>query len=170
MRELREISAELAGLLVDVIITVGKTDFQVSSKVLSLASSVFKALFGRNFVEGQFDIDNARLIELHDDDLEALDIMCCLLHHEPAPPSPIGIEHLEKMAIIVDKYDCVRAMHYWAKFEIMAVRRSLAACFGRLTFRRSSLFQQPDKVHGVAPAVRIFRRISSLIQGPFFES
>ena len=134
-----KISAELAALSVenhrmadltvidpdgDVIITVGKTGFQVSSKVLGLASPVFKALFGPSFAEGQFVIDNARLIELHDDDPEALDIMCCLLHHEPAPPSPFGIERLEKMAIIVDKYDCVRAMHYWAKLEIMAVRRS----------------------------------------------
>ena len=125
-----KISAELAAMSVenhrmvdltvidpdsDIIITVGKTGFQVSSKVLSLASPVFKALFAPSFAEGQFVIDNARLI---DDDPETLDIMCCLFHHEPAPPSPIGIERLEKMAIIV------RAMHYWAKLEIMAVRQN----------------------------------------------
>lgn len=134
----RHNSAKLAALLIeyhhmakldiidpdgDVIIAIGKSGFQVSSKVLSLASPVFKALFGPNFAEGQFVIDNARLIELHDDDPEALGIMCRLLHHQPVPPSPNSIEVLEKMAIIVDKYNCARAMLYWAKLEIMAVRQ-----------------------------------------------
>ena len=151
-----------------VIITVGKPGFQVSSKVLSLAPPVFKALFGPKFAEGQFVIDNARLIELQDDDPETLDIMCRLFHHEPAPPSPIGIERLEKMAIIADKFDCVRAMHYWAKLEIMAVRQNTKEpcrlLWPALRLRRSSIFQQPDQFSGVAPTVRTFRRISSLIQ------
>ena len=110
----------------DAIITIGKTGFQVSSKALSLASPVFKTLFGPNFAEGQFLTNNinARLVELHDDDPETLAIMCTLIHHGPVPTSPIGIEKLENVAVVVDKYDCVQAMRCWAKLEIMAVRQN----------------------------------------------
>lgn len=57
--------------------------FQVSSKHLKLASSVFKAMLSRNFREGII-LQNASTgeIELHDDNPEALTILLSIIHHQ----------------------------------------------------------------------------------------
>ena len=89
----------------DVILICGETEFQVSSKVLSLASPVFKALFSPNFAEGQPTSSKAIHIQLHDDDAESLRFMCAILHHKCASANGIGLERLEKLAVVTDKYD-----------------------------------------------------------------
>ncbi len=45
-----------------------------------------------------------------------------ILHHKSIPTDPIGINRLGKLAIMVDKYDCVRAMHYRANCKILAMK------------------------------------------------
>lgn len=89
----------------DIILICGETEFQVSSKVLSLASPVFKALFGPNFAEGQPSPSKASRIQLHDDDAESMRFMCAVLHHKCASANGIGLERLERLAVITDKYD-----------------------------------------------------------------
>ncbi|CAD6572004.1 MAG: hypothetical protein ASARMPREDX12_004854 [Alectoria sarmentosa] len=102
----------------DVILVCGKTEIQVSSKVLSLASPVFKALFSPNFAEGQPTSSQVSRIRLHDDDVESMRFMCAVLHHKCASANGIGLERLERLAVVTDKYGCVRAMYYWARCEI----------------------------------------------------
>lgn len=102
----------------DVILICGKTEFQVSSKVLSLASPVFKALFSPSFAEGQPTSSKASRIQLHDDDAESMLFMCAVLHHKCAFSKGIGLERLERLAVVTDKYDCVCAMCYWGRCEI----------------------------------------------------
>lgn len=62
----------------DVLFVLGDFEFRVSSKALSLASPVFKAMFGPNFAEGQGLAlgKGIRRIEMHDDDPEAMNILC----------------------------------------------------------------------------------------------
>jgi hypothetical protein len=90
----------------------------VSSKVLSLASPVFKAMLSGRFKEG---IDLAEgiastkpyTLNLPDDDAEATIILCKILHFNinnvPEKPTPVC---LEKLAFLCDKYQCISAMKY----------------------------------------------------------
>lgn len=89
----------------DVILICGEDEFQVSSKVLSLASPVFKALFSPRFAEGQPTSSKAARIQLRDDDVESMRFMCAVLHHKCAPVNGIGLERLERLAVVTDKYD-----------------------------------------------------------------
>lgn len=94
----------------DVIFICGETELQVSSKVLSLASPVFKALFSPNFAEGQPTSSKTIHIHLHDD-VESLRFLCAILHHKCTSANGIGLERLEKLAVVTDKYDvCFRAV------------------------------------------------------------
>lgn len=124
-----DISSALASLLVeihdmanvnvidsegDIILICGKTEFQVSSKVLKLASPVFTALFGPSFAEGQAISSKASRIQLHDDDAESMHFMCTVLHHKCTSANSIDLEKLEKLAVVTDKYDVrllLRSLH-----------------------------------------------------------
>lgn len=89
----------------DVVLICGETEFQVSSKVLTLASPVFRALFGPSFAEGQPGSSKVSRIRLYDDDAESMRVMCAVLHHKCAGANGIGLERLERLAIVTDKYD-----------------------------------------------------------------
>ncbi|KAM0794205.1 hypothetical protein BDR22DRAFT_827139 [Usnea florida] len=102
----------------DLILVCGKTELQVSSKVLRLASLVFTALFGPSFAEGQNTSGKTSSIELHDDDEDSMHFMCTVLHHKCTSADSVDLEKLEKLAVVTDKYDCVHAMHYWARCQI----------------------------------------------------
>ena len=89
----------------DIILVCGETEFQVSSKVLMLASPVFTALFSPNFAEGQAISSKASRIQVHDDDAESMHFMCTVLHHKCTSANSISLEKLEKLAVVTDKYD-----------------------------------------------------------------
>lgn len=89
----------------DVILICGDTEFQVSSKVLSLASPVFQAFFSPRFAEGQHTSSKANRIQLFDDDAESMRFMCAVLHHKCASANGVGLERLERLAVVTDKYD-----------------------------------------------------------------
>ena len=86
------------------ILVCGETEFQVSSKVLSLASPVFSALFSPRFAEGQLTSSNPSRIELHDDDAESVRCMCAVLHQKSPCANAIGLERLERLAVLANKY------------------------------------------------------------------
>ncbi|KAI9871679.1 MAG: hypothetical protein M1830_002623 [Pleopsidium flavum] len=101
----------------DIIFVLEETELRVSSKVLSVASAVFKAMFGPHFLEGS-DLTSmsARRISLPDDNAEAMTTLCNILHHrnnkidqEPAPSA------LEQLAVLCDKYDCSKALVPWSR-------------------------------------------------------
>ena len=89
----------------DIILVCGKTELQVSSKVLKLASPVFTALFSPNFAEGQAISSKTSRIQLHDDDAESIHFMCIVLHLKCTPANNIDLEKLEKLAVVTNKYD-----------------------------------------------------------------
>jgi hypothetical protein len=102
--------------------TVGKKpesrELIVSSKVLSLASPVFKAMLSSRFKEGielaeEKASSKPYTLNLPDDNAEATTILCRILHFNmndvPEKPTPVCLEDL---AFLCDKYRCINAMKY----------------------------------------------------------
>ncbi|KAI4128276.1 MAG: hypothetical protein LQ347_004248 [Umbilicaria vellea] len=101
-----------------VILVVGVTPLQqgiqVSSHVLSLASTVFKVMFGPHFQEGQrikAIPEDKVTIPLPDDDPEAASLACRILHNkiDNTLENP-NLKLVAKLAIFGDKYDCVQSL------------------------------------------------------------
>ncbi|KAK1977610.1 hypothetical protein LZ30DRAFT_773352 [Colletotrichum cereale] len=95
---------------------VANDELRVSSKVLMLNSPVFKAMLGGKFKEATGLAKNTGFtepysVDLPDDDVEAMTILCQILHnvYVIARPKPIG---LSKLAFISDKYECTQALKY----------------------------------------------------------
>lgn len=104
----------------DVLFELGKDDttkshLLVSSKVLSLASLVFAAMFTHGFREGEnLSSSSPRLIPLPDDDPAALTLLCKILHFRTAHiPTTMEVAALANLAILCDKYDCADCVRPW---------------------------------------------------------
>lgn len=100
----------------DVYLCSDRFKLLVSSKVLSLASPVFKKLFGPHFAEGsQVSSTSPGSVSLSEDNAEALVALCQILHYqfqevEYDPP----LKFINSIAVVADKYDCVRALTQWS--------------------------------------------------------
>ena len=122
----------------DIHLNLRDRELLVSSKVLSLASPVFKELFGPHFPEGNcVEAKNPGHIGLHEDDPEATTFLCYLLHFQmdkiPDNPTP---DCLDSIAILADKYDCVRSISQWTAFKLCIAARQAEQSIsdGRLLF------------------------------------
>lgn len=86
----------------------------VSTKVLSVCSKVFAAMFGSNFTEGQqtFSFFSPLEIDLPEDDPNAMKHLCCHLHLKHILMEQSGHSRLEilRLAIVADKYGCADAL------------------------------------------------------------
>jgi len=94
----------------DIVLRLNGYDLLVSSKVLSLASPVFDAMFKPHFKEGvehHLQLGEPLIIPLPEDDLEATTLFCQITHYRfrdlPQTPSPLCLENL---AIFCNKYIC----------------------------------------------------------------
>jgi hypothetical protein len=92
----------------------GKKNLLVSSRVLSLASPVFRAMFASRFKEGLSNHsipECPHVIHLPEDDAEAFTILCNVLHFrvDEIPRQP-DLICLQNIANICDKYDCCSAL------------------------------------------------------------
>ncbi|KAE9978166.1 hypothetical protein EG327_007504 [Venturia inaequalis] len=92
----------------DVLLLIGtdnsnpELSIQVSSKVLSVASKVFRAMFSRNFRE--------------DDNPDAILTLCKVLHFDTADLATThDIAKLQGFAVVADKYDCVLACIFYGR-------------------------------------------------------
>jgi len=107
----------------DVLLLVGtgekSYELLVSSKVLSLASPVFRAMFTGHFQEAH-DLkkkrtDNQPLRkEFPDDDSDGMLLLCSLLHLAQLEPfdQPISCTVFHNLACLGEKYDCLRSLRY----------------------------------------------------------
>lgn len=101
----------------DVILVVNITELQVSSKVLSVASDVFKAMFSPHFQEGQdLNSTSPKRISLPGDDAVAMTTLCNILHlrHNSVSKTPLETE-LVDLATVCDKYNCSEAFSIWSQ-------------------------------------------------------
>ena len=112
----------------DVTLITQTQEIRVSSKVLSAASKVFSTIFQPRFREGaDLAKDGTCRVPLPEDDPKAIHQLCEVLH------DPQGEDYhyclipslLEKIAILVDKYQCTETIYYWARtvFTRMGVNR-----------------------------------------------
>ena len=105
----------------DVIVVCRKYSMRVSSKVLSLASPVFKNLLGPGFREGNFERSTTSplKLELPEDDDAAMATLLKIMHPstKPSPQDnskqgPDCYKPFEEVAILADKYFCQHVIYY----------------------------------------------------------
>ncbi|KAF1833171.1 hypothetical protein BDW02DRAFT_631490 [Decorospora gaudefroyi] len=124
--DLAELAEGLPGKTVivkygDVLLQVGQqkdaVHVLVSSKVLSLASKVFDAIFNNGFSEGQgLSSTSPREVRLPDDDPVHMTTICKLVHMQTSDiPEKLGVAELAQFAVLCDKYDCVDGVRGWSK-------------------------------------------------------
>lgn len=99
----------------DVIFLLGeaKEPIRVSSKVMSLASPVFKAMLDPRFVSKPPLFEDPPKIPLPEDDPKTMSWMCSALHHREIG-GPISRFACKKLAILCDKYMCCVALRSWS--------------------------------------------------------
>lgn len=103
----------------DVILSLSGRSVKVSSKVLSLASPVFKRMLTSPFKEGGGECSpaNPKVIDLPDDDTHAMVWICYLIH-----PIPIRLatdlpqSFVERLVLHADKWDCLESISLWTRF------------------------------------------------------
>ncbi|KAI5785499.1 hypothetical protein DFH27DRAFT_261033 [Peziza echinospora] len=104
----------------DMFLCTKATHFQVSSKVLSLASPVFAAIFrGQQIAFGTA----LRLDMTTGETPDALELVLSIIHHRGREyiPTLLAPEHLSKVAIICQKYQLADALSAWSYRWIRAI-------------------------------------------------
>lgn len=103
----------------------------VSSKHLSLASSVFGAMFKNNFRAGlELQSSGKAEVPLPEDDLEAFTVLMSIIHARGRQiPRKVPLSLLLKLAILVDKYQLLEAVSPWGDIWIAALKQSIPRRF-----------------------------------------
>jgi hypothetical protein len=93
----------------------------VSSRVLSLASTVFKAMFNGRFAEGQtLSYASPRAVSVPDDDPTLMELLCNIFHMRMSEvPDELDLKSLADFALICDKYDCREAIRFQARVWVL---------------------------------------------------
>lgn len=98
----------------DVALEFDEERLLVSSKVLSLVSPVFAAMFKPQFKEGiqcHLTSEEPSTIPLPEDDAKTFVLFCKIVHHRSDEiPQELDISSLENLAFICDKYHCKGAI------------------------------------------------------------
>ena len=84
---------------------------RVHSTFLNMASPVFRAMFGPNFLEGLTRYTADRPLRLQDDDPTAMLDLFALLHHQYSEPPPLS--RFPQLVIVADKYQCMAVVKPW---------------------------------------------------------
>jgi hypothetical protein len=104
-------SVDLGG---DANLLVGPKGSQVRIRVckalLCFASKYFNALFSSKFSEGGL-AEQGQDVMLGEDEPDAVVNLCKILHMKYTWPTPMNPKELLHLAIVADKYDCVKAIH-----------------------------------------------------------
>lgn len=98
----------------DVLVEAGSKRILVSSKILSMASSVFDAMLNSRFAEGVATRSAADPLNLPvpEDDPEALEVLLHVLYFSCKRTYPeLDIDTQLNVARLTDKYDCCTTVH-----------------------------------------------------------
>lgn len=154
----------------DVILGVSCPDGQkrllVSSKVQTLASPVFAAMFKSHFKEGlsSYPTSTKPPIPLPDDDAEAFIVLCNAIHYRTDDvPKKLTSTCLENLAIICDKYNCTSALAPWSAMWFQAKIDSFDAKDLHKLFFAAYILDSPDAFS------RISWEILFIQVGPFLN-
>ena len=97
----------------DANLLVGPNGCQVRIRVckalLCFASKYFNALFSGNFSESVFE-GQGQDVPLEEDEPDAVVNLCKILHMKYTWPASMTPKELLHLAIVADKYDCVKAL------------------------------------------------------------
>ncbi|KAL2222526.1 hypothetical protein M432DRAFT_6682 [Thermoascus aurantiacus ATCC 26904] len=91
---------------------------RVSSKILSIASPVFQAMFSPHFREGselrsRQDPSSTVEVPLPEDEFLGMWYLCHVLHHrDPWQDREVGYAAIESMARMSHKYDCTHVLQH----------------------------------------------------------
>jgi hypothetical protein len=101
----------------DIILLVGpeKIKLRVHSLFLKAASKPFSALLGPDWMEGNKMLDRDGPVEilLPEDDADALNLLCAILHHQNKDISQtLSAGDVLGVAVMADKYDCLDALKF----------------------------------------------------------
>ncbi|KAL9091272.1 MAG: hypothetical protein Q9165_004906 [Trypethelium subeluteriae] len=122
----------------DVILLVGQgaaqKNLRVHSVALKMASKVFAAMFGPRFAEGQsLSSANPKMVPLPEDDLEALTILCHIIHlrndvlNNMERPGPALIH--ESRLWLLSNPDFYNPLHYVQVLYVQQPMVTLQAIF-----------------------------------------
>ncbi|KAJ9615083.1 hypothetical protein H2200_001157 [Cladophialophora chaetospira] len=105
---------------------------RVSSKLMTMCSSFFKAMLTGRFREGQIALSatDPPTIDLPEDDPDAVLALCQVLHYKEESYEAQSFPHILKVALLSDKYDCGRAVKPWFSHQLLEKRRSGEALSG----------------------------------------
>ncbi|KAF4993083.1 hypothetical protein FGRMN_6698 [Fusarium graminum] len=132
-----------------------QVEFRVSSRHLSLASPVFRAMLESKFKESQPNDQGLYEIQATEWDAEALVILLDIIHgHHRDVPKRVSVETLSHIAIIVDYYGCHEIMElvftawmtYRGDFEGFVKEDPLRWLFISWVFRQELLFTVATKM------------------------
>lgn len=101
----------------DVILLLGNGSVGVraSSRVLSLASPVFAAMLGNQWLgDKSLSTTEPATVPLPDDHIGAITRLCRVLHYQCDANEPIDFNTFENLALLCHKYDFGRAIFPWA--------------------------------------------------------
>ncbi|KAI9768640.1 MAG: hypothetical protein M1839_004000 [Geoglossum umbratile] len=105
--------------------------FRVSSRHMILASPVFKVMLRQEFKEAIVLRSTGKLeVTLEDDCPAAFLILLNIIHgHVRLVPREIDLDMLTRVAIIVDKYDCLEVVEIFSDMWFSKLRKKLPGSF-----------------------------------------
>ncbi|KAH7184857.1 uncharacterized protein B0J16DRAFT_122982 [Fusarium flagelliforme] len=132
-----------------------QVEFRVSSRHMSLASPVFRAMLESKFKESQLNKQGLYEVQASEWDAEAFVILLDIIHgHHRDVPKRISVEILSNIAIIVDYYGCHEIMEFvltaWLTYlgepEEFVKEDPLRWLFISWVFRQEALFTVATKM------------------------
>lgn len=149
--------------------------FRVSSRHLVLASSVFKAMLGKEWMESKAHADGYFYIEGEDWSVEAFLIVMNIIHgHNRTVPRVVDLTMLTKVAIIVDYYEFYEATEVFSGIWMEHLRKSVPTTYCRdlaLWVCVSQIFGDEKIFHAVTRlAIRLVPRRMKTLELPILDS
>jgi hypothetical protein len=104
--------------------------FRVSSRHLVLASPVFKAMLGKEWMESKAHADGYFYIEGEDWSVEAFLILMNIIHgHNRKVPRIVDLTLLTEVAVIVDYYELYEATEVFSRIWMEHLRKSVPTTY-----------------------------------------
>jgi hypothetical protein len=130
---------------------IDKKPLLVSSKALSLASPVFKAMFDGRFAEGQnLSPDSPRVLQLLDDAPTPMITLCSIAHMNTVDlkfaPNLVALADL---AVLCDKYNCAEAVRGWCQLWVLQLTSQIGVPGYEKLILVTYMFDMPEEFHKV---------------------